>query len=385
MLKILYLDHAPVFGGAEKALLDLVRSFDRQQYQPLVATASDSAFLPILAAEGIRTTTMPFEQVNMRHPAFLLRLVRSTLALVRLVRHEHPDVLHSNTVRGHVVSSLASLITGVPLVWTMHDRTLPGPLFRFLGRVPRRIIFVSRYLSDLYMSGGPNPHRGQVIPNGARPAPPQGRAEARRKLGLAPDCPVIVNVGRLVDGKGQDVFVQAAALVGQHRPDAVFLVVGGTNEGDPASARYAQRLSELAHSLNLEGKAIFTGHQQDLTSYYDSADLCAYTAVGPEGFGLVVLEAMAHGKAVVASNLGAVPEIVLDGVTGRLVRPNEVVDLAKAILDLLADREALNRLGAAGRQRVAKHFDPQEGFRRIQAVYDEVLLEATLGKRSASP
>ncbi len=381
MLKILYLDHAPIMGGAEKALLDLLRSLDRQRYQPVVATASDSAFLPILASEGIRTTTTRFEQVNVRHPAFLLRLVRSTLALVGLVRREHPDVLHSNTVRGHVVSSLASTITGVPLVWTMHDRTLPIPFFRLLGRVPRRIIFVSQYLSGLYMTGESNRQRGQVIPNGAMPAPSQDRAEARRKLGLPPDSPVIVNVGRLVDGKGQDVFLQSAELIALRWPDAVFILVGGENDGDPASSRYAQQLRRLANAPGLAGKAVFAGYQPDTGSYYAAADLCAYTAVTPEGFGLVILEAMAHGRAVVASKLGAVPEMVLDGVTGRLVQPNEVVALAETVIELLGDREAISRFGAAGRQRVAEHFDPQEGFRKIQAVYDEVLIENRAGRR----
>jgi len=96
---------------------------------------------------------------------------------------------------------------------------------------------------------------------------------------------------------------------------------------------------------------------------------------------LVILEAMAHGRAVVASKLGAVPEMVLDGVTGRLVQPNEVVALAETVIELLGDREAISRFGAAGRQRVAEHFDPQEGFRKIQAVYDEVLIENRAGRR----
>lgn len=386
MPKILYLDHAPILGGAEKALLELIRSLDRCQNQPVVATASGSALLPLLAAEGIPAVTMPFEQVNMHRPAFLLRLIRSTLALVSIVRSQKPDVLHSNTVRAHVVSSLASVLTGVPLVWTMHDRTLPVPLVRLFGRAPRRVIFVSRFLSDLYGPGGLNPGRCRVIANGVRPAPPADAAAARRKLGLAPDSPVIVNVGRLVNEKGQDVFLQAAGLIVQHRPDAAFLLVGGANHADPASARYAQRLNGLARSPNLVGKAILVGQQMDVTPYYVAADLCAYTAVAPEGFGLVILEAMAHGKPLVASNLGAVPELVRDGVTGRLVRPGDIDGLAEAILALLDDREALNRLGAAGRERVIEDFDPVESFHRMQAVYDEVVAEARVGKkRSTAP
>ncbi len=377
MLKILYLDHAPIFGGAEKALVDLIRSLDDRQYRPVVVTAPGSAFLTQLTTDGIRTVSMPFEQINVRHPALVLRVVRSALALAGIIRSEKPDVLHSNTVRAHAVSALAALLTGVPLVWTMHDRTLPIPLFRLLRRVPRRIIFVSQFLAGLYRSEGLDPRRCQVIVNGVKTAPATvDAAVARQKLGLAPDRPVILNVGRLIIGKGQDVFLQAAALVVQRRPDAVFLIVGGPNEGDSASARYVERLGELTRSLNLERNVIFTSQQRDVAGYYEAADLCAYTAIVPEGFGLVILEAMAFGRAVVASNLGAVPELVLDGITGKLVRPGDARDLAESINSILDDREALKQLGAAGRQRVVEHFDPDRSFALIRRIYEEVVAQA---------
>lgn len=378
MPKILFVDHAPILGGAEVALMALMRGLDPDRFSAVVATAPGSALLPILASEKIPALIVPLQRINLRSPTFLLRLVHSSLALVRAVHRLKPDLMHSNTARAHAICSIASLITGVPLVWTVHDRTLPFPVFRLLGRAPRRIIFVSKFLRDLYGPYIRNNFKAKVIHNGLRPVVPVDKGLARRELGLHVSAPVILNVGRLIESKGQHVFLQAAQMISLRRSDAIYVLVGGVNPADRASIRFGQRLLELAHRPELSSKVVFAGQQPDVANYYAAADVCTYTAVAPEGFGLVILEAMANGKAVVASRLGPVAELVCDGVTGGLVRPGDPEQLALAIQGLLDDRDTLTRMGLAGKKRVIEHFDPTDGFLRTQALYDEVLAPAVL-------
>ena len=397
-LKILYVDHTPAAGGAQIVLLNLIRSLDRRRYLPLAASSDASQeMLTLLQQEVVEHAVIPFGQVNPRNPLALVNLLRSARALAHLIRAWQVDLIHSNTTRAHVVASLAAGLTGVPLVWTLHDNTFPIILFRLCCQVPKSVICVSRYVRDCYPLP---PTKTRVIHNGvpisdysipqsatctepsrsicnSQPvlSPVEVSQTLRQELGLEPDAPLIINVGRLVWGKGAHIFAQAARQVLGDMPQARFVLVGGPDplEATGQAPLYSRDLTQLIHDLNLDGRFLLVGHRQDVARFYAAADLCVYSAVSPEGLPTVLLEAMAHGKPIVASALGGAPELVQDGVTARLVPAGQADALATAIRELLRDRKLAQSMGEAGRARVEREFDLQVQAKKVLEVYDDIL------------
>ena len=165
---------------------------------------------------------------------------------------------------------------------------------------------------------------------------------------------VILTVARLVERKGVDVVIRAMPKVLEAVPDAIYLVVG--------TGPYRGRLERLVRESGLEGRVIFVGRvlDEELPYYYGACDLfvlLSRTLTGKgeiEGFGIVFLEAGACEKPVIGGKGGGTSEAIEDGVTGLLVDPLDVNEIAQAIVKVLKDRELARRLGENGRKRAAK-------------------------------
>jgi glycosyltransferase involved in cell wall biosynthesis len=181
------------------------------------------------------------------------------------------------------------------------------------------------------------------------------------------DGPVIGTVSHLIPWKGQEIFLRAAAQLLQAHPGWRFVVVG-----DPIFQfrTERERLERLAGELGISDRVTFAGHREDIPAVMSALDLFVLPSLY-EPFGRVLIEAMGARKPVVASRAGGVPEIVLDGETGVLVPPGEPEALADAIADLVVDRERAERLAAAGRARVEKHFSLEATVQGVLEAYED--------------
>jgi glycosyltransferase involved in cell wall biosynthesis len=354
-------------------LADLVARLDRDRFLPVVATPAHSALVEPMGARGV--TVAPVAQPRLRppRPASALDLVRSVRDVARIVRRLDVTLIHSNTTRSHILASLAGPLTVVPVVWTLHDRTLPPAAYRLLSRVPTRIITVSDDLRDHYRTPA-TAARLVTIRNGMpAAAPPADDGTVRRRLGIPADAPLILHVGRLVESKGAHVFVRAAARAQGSIDGAHFVVVGGPDRNDPRSEAYAAGLARLVRRIDGGARIRLVGHQDDVGSHYATADVFAYTAVAAEGLPTVLLEAMHHGVPVIASATGGASEIVPDGSTGWLVPPGDEVALAEAMIALSTDPGARARAAAAARERIGTGYSLQHQVDRLHCLYAEVL------------
>ncbi|MEW5718248.1 MAG: glycosyltransferase family 4 protein, partial [Chloroflexota bacterium] len=330
-MNVLLIDHAPFFGGAESFLLDLLSALKRDEFAPIIVTDPRSPVLGRFRASGAPVLTTPLPQIN-RSPFFLWRLLYAGARLARLARGARADVMHSFTVRTHLIGAVASQMSGVPLLWRVCDDTLPRWAGTLCGRVPRCIVAVSQYIAAYY----PNLRFAGFAPDGARPPSAISRAAARAKLDLRDDELVVAHLGRLVRWKGQDVFIRALAPAAQTIPNARGLIVGAWHAEDekPGSLgggeTYFRELCALAEQLG--APITFTGFVRDPGIVYAAADIVAHTSTAPEPFGRTVIEAMIAGRPVVAANAGALPEIVVDGATGILTPPGDDGALAVALV-----------------------------------------------------
>lgn len=169
------------------------------------------------------------------------------------------------------------------------------------------------------------------------------------------------------------MFLDAAVQVARAFPDARFMVVGGTLFG--LEKEYAFELRDQAHRLGLDRFIYFTGYRADVHRFLAAADVVVHGHIEPDPFPTVLLEAMALGKPVIASNLGGPREMIEDAATGLLVPPKNLEHLVDAILTLLNDPDHRVRMGQAGALRVHKCFSAERMVRQFEALYTEIIEE----------
>ena len=333
-----------------------------------------------LRAIGVSTVELEMERYSIA-PLSDLRLARR---LAGEVRRRRPAVLVAHGAKAGLVTRLAGRLAGVPVVYVLHSQP-------YLERVQGRRAFFYRQLERVgTLLGGhlvaltgsmadelrrlriAPASRVTVIYTGIDPRPFGGerdRSEARRALGLAPDRPVVGWAGRFNAQKAPLDFVRVAARLARDTPEVQLLMAG---EGP-----LAQAVRELARELGLEERLLTVAWQEDVPGMLAALDVYVATSHW-EGLPLSLLEAMAAGRAVVATAVDGVAEAVEEGVSGYLTAAGDVESLADRAGRLVRDAELRARVGAAARTRVEARFTAE----RMMADW-EALLER-LGSAGAA-
>ena len=196
------------------------------------------------------------------------------------------------------------------------------------------------------------------------------RETVRVRLGVDEDDVVVAMVGRLVPWKGHEIYLKALAALKLHVPNVVGLIVGNDPRDDQA---HLEHLKQLAHAEGIASRARFLPWQEDMGAIYAACDIVVHASVRPEPFGLVLLEAMAAGKPVIATAAGGVLDIVTDGETGLLVEPGDAEGLSKALRRLIEDRALAATLAQRGRQRVRDAFTMERNAAQVMDVYQQLI------------
>lgn len=368
MIRILFVDHAEALGGAERSLLLLLEHLDKPRFFPILACN------PGPLAEAARGLGVQVELVSMlrlrREITAPLRLWLGTRALIRLIRRERIDLVHSNVMRASLYASLAAWLAARPLIWHVRDVFAPGAYVRWMDHRAAVIIAISEATADPL----PQSKLIHLIPNGVDVAdfdlPPGTREQMRGELGLSATTPVVGLVGRLRPWKGQRDFLRAMTLVRERYPQARFLIVGGNIFGGDEG--YRAELERLAQELGLGEATLFTGQREDLPALLSALDVLVHCSVEPEPFGRVIIEGMAARLPVVAYRHGGAGEIIVAQETGLLVPPGDVQALGQAVAELLGDPARAERLGQAGRRRVEGRYDVRPLTRRVEDVFTSI-------------
>ena len=353
-------------GGAEAVLLTLLRHLDRTHFRPHVCCLATGPFEAELARlPGLEVTAAPVR--GLRHVRSGWRAVARLRALVR---ERAIALVHSNGTGAHLYGGVAARLERVPAVFHAHDLleggwSGQGLVNGFARRLPAAaVVTPSRFLARTLAGRVRAPVHvivnGVDAPDGtvvAAPAPAGGKT--------------VVWCGRLQHWKGAHVFLDAAARVHRARPGTRFVVVGGALFG--LETGYAQALGARAAALGLSDAVRFAGHLDDPLPELAAANLVVHSAIRPEPFGLVIVEAMLAGKAVVAPAEGGPAEIVEPGTTGLLVPPRDSDALADAVVSLLDDDGRRAAMGRAGRARARERFGADAMARGFERLYADLL------------
>lgn len=371
-LKVLLVDHAPIIGGVELMIRDLLTGLDPALVAPTVVTDLHSPM------RGKFSTIHPEIAISLtrlkRNPLAALSLLKAALQLARVARASHTDLIQTFTARTHLVGALAAPLARTPLVWRVNDDTLYRPLAAAFGRAPQRIIAVSRHLREHYAGVLPVT---DIIPDGVVLPPLISRADARRKLNLPIDTCIVTLAARIARWKGHAIFLRAFAELAPHYLQLHGLIVGGYSEADDrpgplgGGKPYYRELLALTEELGLTGRVTFAGHMEAIMLAFAASDIVAHTSTLPEPFGRVIVEAMAAARPVVAARAGGAQEIVDDGVTGLLAPPGDANALAATLRKMLVAPELRQRMGAAGRARAEREYSLPRMAERFTQVWEE--------------
>lgn len=318
-----------------------------------------------------------------------LRDLSALVRLYRLFRRERPHVVHTHMAKAGLLGRLAARLAGVPVVvHTFHGNVFrayfgggPSRLFialeRLLARLSTRIVTIGpQQTEEIVRLGIARGEKVVEIPLGFELEPflraPSG--SLRAELDVAPDAPLVGIVARLVPIKRVDAFIEAAALVAAVDARVTFVVVGDGELREELEALVAQR--------RLADRVRFLGWRADLAPIYADLDVVALTSAN-EGTPVSLIEAMASGRAVVATDVGGVPDLLGRGERGVLVPPGDSAALAGAVRELLADPDLRRRLGAAGREHALREHDARALLERIDGLYTH-LIAGMAGERSAA-
>jgi glycosyltransferase involved in cell wall biosynthesis len=288
--------------------------------------------------------------------------------LSRLVKRLRPEVVHAHDAHGVAMASLALSLGGAaqsPVLVASRrvDFHLRQNSFsRWKHRQVDCFVCASEAIRQMLVADGVPAERTVTVHEGididhVRAAPPVNVHEA---FWLPHNAPVVGNIAALVPHKGQRHLIEAARLVVQRMPDVRFLILG---EGE-----LREMLERQVREYRLEKHVFLPGFRTDVLGCLKSFDLFAMSSV-TEGLGTALLDAMACGKAIVATRTGGIPEVVDDGVTGKLVAPRDHAAMAQAILELLDDHAGRARMGDAGRARVEARFTVERMIAGTAAVY----------------
>jgi glycosyltransferase involved in cell wall biosynthesis len=346
--RILFVAPVAVDGGVAEVLAGLFRRAVEGGYEPNVAFLRDGPVVDRFSEHSPKV----LEADRLRNPRAFLRTV---LHLNGIIHRLRPDVVIAMEPSGHLYTVGPAWRHHVPAVWMVHglpDRD--SRLDRLVGRVPSPAVVVnSRFVMERARSLTSAPlyllHPGIDV---ARMAAGDGEA-IRARFGIPAHAPLVGIVGRLQAWKGQDLFLDAAALIAAECSDAHFVVVGGTNMGWEDQT-YPSELVALAERHGIAERVTFTGHSTEVADWLAAMDV-AVSASENEPYGLVICEAMAAGRALVSVNQGGPLELVDDERTG-LLSTRDAPSIAAHVLRLLSDESLRLRLGAAGRQQALDHL-----------------------------
>jgi glycosyltransferase involved in cell wall biosynthesis len=368
-------------GGAESLALQLTTHLDRSRFA--------STFC-VTRRQPMSDVEEALQELRDNDVA-ILRLDRSSrLSLKpwrRLTTYMHEwgaDILHSHKFGSNVWGALLAPRANVPVLvaheqtWSYrgkpHRRWLDGHL---IGRRADAFVAVSQEDQRRMIEVEHVPEaRTRLIYNGipALPATDPAR-DVRAELGIRPDQPVVGAVAIFRPQKSLDVLLRAARLLRDEFPELRVLIAGSGFQEEET------RLRGIADDLELGDTVNFLGIRTDVPDVVRIFDVAALSS-DFEGTPLAVMEYMDAGKPVVATRVGGVPDIVVDGETGLLVEPQDPEALAAATAELLRDPERAVRMGEAGRERCRREFSIEATARKVEALYEELYAAKTAGRRS---
>lgn len=373
-MKILHVLTTLDVGGAEMHVLKQVRGQASRGHEVrVVYLKGQGTLVPDFVEAGAQSATF-----LKGGPLFPFQLRKSL---------KWCDLVHSHLLKADVLTGMAALLAGKRKAYISgkhnDEQVLRKPLVSrihgAIGRLPARTIVLSDHVGRFIEEHGRVPiARQSRIYYGLDPGPFEeaaravDRAGVLSEFGFGPEDVVFICVARFAAQKAHEVLIAAAAKARAADPRIKLLLVGDDPFGDGRERAEAVAQELGVHTGGGDGSVVFAGIRRDVPALMAASDVFCMTSRW-EGLGLVFLEAMATSRPVLSTQVSAIPEVVVDGVTGRLIPPDDAGAFAAGMVELAQDAELRSRFGTAGHARVHEHFGLDRMVDETLAVYREVI------------
>lgn len=362
------------WGGAERLMIPILANMDRRLFSVRVGVFQVRNGNPI--ADDLRALGIPVDLI----PVPYMRDLTAVSRIAAYLKDVNADLIHAQLELGDILGGLAALRMRLPIVSTLH--TMPSQDMSLKSRMHQEVeyfclrhffnmvISVSDEARQFHKDIGKLPDRKTcTIYNGIDlshfPASPQSDREAvLREFNIPAAATVLITVAVLRELKGIQYMIRALPEILSVHPDLYYLIAGS---GDFQSA-----LMEEAARVGVSERVVFAGARKDVPALMSASDIFILPTL-TEALPTVLAEAMAASLPILASRVGGVPEMVEDGINGKMVAPADPQQLANACTDMLRDPDALVKMGLAGRQIVEEKFNVRVQVDKLQALYQSLI------------
>jgi len=359
-------------GGAEQQLLELVRGIDKDRFQPIVVTLYPGEALEPKVKEVPGVEYICLDRKS-KYDFFTL------FKVLRLLRQKRVDIVQPFLTPSTFFGLLPALVNRTP-VKVVTERCgvrlnthLGNNLYRkiedYFTRFADHVVPNSGAGSSYLIERGIDPNRIKLIYNGVNlqrlASDPVKVAKIRESMELSPDGMVVGITASLTPAKNHTTFIEAAQLIHKAMPQTKFAVVG--------SGPLLAGLENQAKELGLASQVVFFGHQLDIGSYISAFDVACLCSVDHEGCSNALLEAMALGKPVVATDIGGNRELVENGETGLLIPLRDPQALADSVLFYLRQPEWARKIGECARDMIHEYFGLERMVHQYEQLYEEAM------------
>jgi len=356
-------------GGLEMVVINLLKGLDRRIYTPILCCLEEEgSLIHEIEKLGVKTIVLGKKKKGIDYP-LLFRLAS-------ILRQEKIDIIHSHNPTPYFYGTIAGKIANVPvIIYTKHGRNPVKKkrellLRKFLSYMTDKIVAVSDDARNVAINDEKiNPEKVVTIFNGIDIDRYQTNidvASKKREIGLSDDDFVIGIVARLSPEKDHNTLFEAFRIVLDSINQNVKLVIVG-------DGILREEFEQKAKSISISNKTIFLGERYDVPELLAIFDLFILSSI-TEGISLTLLEAMATGLPVVATNAGGNAEIVLDNQTGFIVPPKDPNRMAEAIMTIIKNNDMANQMKERGKDRVSKKFNLETMRDQYEQIYQQTLL-----------
>lgn len=359
-IRVCHLVSGDLWAGAEVQMYTLIKALKEE---------SDISLMAVVLNEGKLATCL--KELGI-HVVVIDETMFNTFQIIRKIKNElngKVDILHTHRYKENIIGALIKSSCRIKyLIRTVHGiseklsgvRRIKGKLYSFLDntvsdRYIDLIIAVSNSVK-VELSKSFNHNRLITVHNFIDPEsinPIKTPEEIRKEFHISLDAPIIGSAGRLMPIKGYDIFLKMAAVVLKSFPKTIFMLAG--------DGPLMLELKELSQKIGVEKSVIFTGFRDDIIDIINTFDIFAMTSLN-EGTPMVLLEAMSLKKAIVATSVGGIAEIIEDGKSGLLAQPGKVDEIAKLCCSVLNNKNLKKEIGSRARERLVNNYSS-----RIQA------------------
>ena len=349
-VKILRVIPSLEMGGVERTLTSILPRLDKKKYKVYLCCL----FKRDKLADTMESLNIPIIKFKMRARLdFDGKYIIGILRLAYLMKKMQIDIVHTHLYRANIAGRIAAKLAGVPVIianehnidsWKKFPQKLND---RVLAGITNKIIVVSNAVKNFYINKiGIPEDKITTIYNGVDIPKFQTHVDINKKkkeFGIKSSEKVITIIGRLHQQKGHCYFLKAAQIIVKKKPNVKFLIVGDGPLGS--------QLRDMSNDLKISKNVIFAGLRNDIPQILAMSDISVLTSLR-EGFSITVLESMAAGKPVIATNVGGNSEIIEHGKTGFIIQPKSPEDMALYSLNLINNQELAKRMGQEAEKRV---------------------------------